>query len=197
MKTSKNRRFLVPRKSRRFSLTSKTKGFCGARKSSISDKAQLYGQIFIYALTLVLISVVLVYGYSAIRNFRQKTEDIVAIKFQKDLRNAIESITNDYGSVSRKEFQLSGEITKICFVESFESFDRANPASNLPLDNIIKNSISGTDKNVFLIEKSLKSSFFAGKISVDKDVLCIKPNNNKVILRLEGRGNHMALDEWK
>ena len=160
-------------------------------------KAQLYGQIFIYALTLVLISVILVYGYSAIRNFRQKTDDIVAIKFQNDLRNAIESLTNDYGSVSRKELQLSGGTTRICFVESFETFNRTNPISNLPLDNIIKNSISDTSKNTFLIEKSFKSSFFAGKISVDKDVLCVRTDNNKVTLRLEGKGDHVALSEWE
>ena len=160
-------------------------------------KAQLYGQIFIYALTLVLISVILVYGYSAIKNFRQKTEDIVAIKFQRDLRNSVESITNDYGSISRKEFQLSGETTKICFVESFETFDRNNPISNTPLDNIIGNSISGTDNNIFIIEKSLKNAFFAGKISVDNDVLCIKPNNNRIILRLEGKGDHAALSQWE
>ena len=159
-------------------------------------KAQLYGQVFIYALTLVLISVVLVYGYSAIKNFRQKTEDIVAIKFQRDLRNSVESITNDYGSVSRKEFQLNGA-TKICFVESFETFDRNNPISNTPLDNIIENSISGTDNNIFIIEKSLKNAFFAGRISVDNDVLCIKPNNNRIILRLEGKGDHAALSQWE
>lgn len=160
-------------------------------------KAQLYGQIFIYALTLVLISVILVYGYSAIRNFKQKTEDIVDIKFQKDLRNAIKGMTNDYGSVLKKELQLSGEIVKVCFVENYETFDRYNPISNSPLDNTIKNSISDTDKNTFLTEKSLKSSFFVGRLSVDKDVLCIKTNNNRITLRLEGKGDHVALSEWE
>ena len=159
-------------------------------------KSQLYGQIFIYALTLVLISVILVYGYTSIKNFKQKTEDIVALKFQKDLRNAIESITNDYGSVSRKEFQLSGDITQVCFVEAFQSFDKSNPIGNLQLNSLVKNSIKDSDKNVFLLENTLRSSFLAGKISVDKDVLCIKPANNRIILRIEGKGDHAVLSEW-
>ncbi len=160
--------------------------------------AQLYGQIFIYALTLVLVSVILVYGYISIRNFTQKTEDIVAIKFQRDFKSAIDSITSDYGSVSRKEFQLSGEITRVCFVESFETFNRNNPMSNMPpLDNIVKNSIRDSDKNVFLLENSLKSSFSAGSISVADDVLCINPAGSRIVLRLEGKGDHVALSEWE
>ena len=158
-------------------------------------QAQLYGQIFIYALTLVLISVILVYGYTSIKNFKQKTEDIVALKFQKDLRNAIEGITNDYGSVSRKEFQLSGEITQVCFAETFQTFDRSNPISGSQLNNLVKNSVKDSDKNVFLLGNTLRSSFSAGKITVDNDIMCIKTVNNRIILRLEGKGDHAAISE--
>lgn len=159
-------------------------------------KSQLYGQIFIYALTLILISIILVYGYTSIKNFKQKTEDISSLKFQKDLRNAIGGITNDFGSVSRKEFQLGGDITQVCFAETFQPFDRSNPISNIQLNSLVKNSIKDSGKNVFLLENTLRSSFFAGKISVDKDVLCIKPTNNRIILRLDGKGDHAVLSEW-
>lgn len=159
-------------------------------------KAQLYGQIFIYALTLVLISVILVYGYTSIKNFRQKTEDIVAAKFQNDIKNFIQSITNDYGSVSKKELQVSGGITQVCFVETYQLFDKSNPTGNLQLNNLVKNSIRDSDKNVFLLENTLKSSFSAGKISVDNDVLCIKPAGNRIVLRLEGKGDHTKISEW-
>ena len=160
-------------------------------------KAQLYGQIFMYALTLVLISVILVYGYTSIKNFKQKTEDIVALKFQKDIRSAIEGITNDYGSIFRKEFQLSGDINQACFVETFQPFDKSNPVSNLQLNSLVKNSIKDSDKNVFLLGDSLKISFFAGIISVDRDVLCLKPASNRIILRLEGKGDYATLSEWE
>lgn len=158
--------------------------------------SQLYGQIFIYALTLILISVILVYGYTSIKNFKQKTEDITALKFQKDLKNAIESITNDYGSVSRKEFQLSGDIRQVCFVETIQPFDKSNPIGNLQLNSLVINSVKDSDKNVFLLENTLRSSFSAGKISVDRDILCIKPSNNRITLRLEGKGDHAVLSEW-
>ena len=158
--------------------------------------AQLYGQIFIYALTLVLISVILVYGYTSIKNFRQKTDDIVAAKFQNDIINAIQSITNDYGSVSKKELQVSGGTTQVCFVETYQMFNKQNPIGNIQLNNLVKNSIRDSDKNVFLLENTLKSSFSAGRISVDRDVLCIKPANNRIVLRLEGMGDHAKISEW-
>lgn len=162
-------------------------------------KAQLYGQVFIYILTLVLISVILIYGYTAIKNFKQKTEDIAAVKFQNDLISSIERITNDYGSISRRELQLSDDITQVCFVESFQTFDKSNPIINFQLNNLVKNSVRDSDKNVFLIGEGigLKSAFFAGAISVDNDAICIKPLNNKITLRLEGKGDHASLSEWK
>ncbi|MBI4452408.1 hypothetical protein HY637_03190 [Candidatus Woesearchaeota archaeon] len=158
--------------------------------------SQLYGQIFIYALTLILISVVLIYGYSAIKNFRQKTDDIVAIKLEKDLKNSIQSITNDYGSVSKKEFQLSGDITQACFAD-FEIADKSSPVSSVSLNKLVINSIRDSDKNVFLLGDGLKSSFFAGRISVDNDVLCIRTTGNRITLRMEGKGDYAYLSRWE
>ena len=64
-------------------------------------------------------------------------------------------------------------------------------------DPIIKDSIlSNTGKNVFLLEKIAKESFYAGKISVEPDLLCIRAVNGKISIKLEGRGNHAFLSQW-
>ena len=155
--------------------------------------AQLYSQIFIYILTIILISFILVYGYNAVQNFKTRAEQVSCLKFKNDLINAIESISSDFGSVKRKELQLCNGYVQVCFVETFES-------PNLPgkMDPIIKDSIlSNTGRNVFLVEKTAKESFYAGKISVEPDVLCISSVNNKINLRLEGKGNHVLLGKWE
>ena len=169
-----------------------------------TKKSQLYSQIFIYILAIVLISFILVYGYNAIHNFIERGEQIECLKFKNDLSNAIENILGDYGSVQIKEFSLCKGYSKICFVESFGSFDKNNPKfrylndDNTPStdDTLIIDSISsGSGRNVFLIDNTAKDSYNIGRISVDDDVLCIKAVNNNINLRLEGKGNHVLLSE--
>jgi|SRR3989344_5111575 len=155
-------------------------------------KSQLYSQIFVYILTIMLISFILIYGYNAIQNFKKRAEQVSCLKFKNDLQNSIESVLSDFGTVKRKELQVCSGYPKVCFVESVES-------PNLPknIDLIIKDSVlSNTGRNVFLVEETAKESFYAGKISVEPDVLCIKSVDNKINLRLEGKGNHVLLSQW-
>ncbi len=155
--------------------------------------AQLYGQVFVYVLTIILISFILVYGYDAIQNFKKRAEQVSCLKFKNDIINAVESILSDFGSVKRKELQLCNGYVQACFVETFES-------PNLPAntDPIIRDSVmSNAGRNVFLVEKTAKESFYAGKISVNPDVLCINSANNRISLRLEGKGNHVVLGKWE
>lgn len=155
-------------------------------------KSQLYSQIFIYVLTIILISFILVYGYNAVQNFRTRAEQVSCIKFKNDLSNAVESILGDFGSVKRKDLQLCSGYTQVCFVETFQ-----NPLLPSNIDPIIKDSVkSNSGRNVFLVENTAKESFYIGNISVEPDVLCIKAISNKISLRLEGKGNHVLLSQW-
>jgi len=157
-----------------------------------NDRAQLYSQIFIYILTIILISFILFYGYNAVQNFKKRAEQVCMLKFKNDLINAVESISSDFGSIKRKDLELCASYAQVCFVETLES-----PALPNNVDPIIKDSIlSNTGKNVFLVEKIAKESFYAGKISVEPDVLCIKAANNKISIKLEGKGNHVFLSQW-
>lgn len=155
-------------------------------------KSQLYSQIFIYVLTIILISFILVYGYNAVQNFKTRAEQVSCLKFKNDLQNSVESVISDFGTVKRKDLQLCAGYSQVCFVETFENLKL--PAN---IDPIIKDSIlSNTGKNVFLIENIAKESFYAGNISVEPDVLCINAVNGKISLKLEGKGNHVALAQW-
>lgn len=157
-----------------------------------SKKSQIYTHIFIYILTIILISFILVYGYNAVQNFRKRAEQVACLKFKNDLTNAIDSILSDFGSVKRKDMQLCSDYTQVCFVETFNE-----PLLSNNIDPIIKDSIlSNTGRNVFLLQDIAKESFFAGKISVEPDVLCIKATNHRVAIRLESRGNHVLLSQW-
>ncbi|MEK6984484.1 MAG: hypothetical protein AABX33_07965 [Nanoarchaeota archaeon] len=175
------------------SETTETNHFRCEISSKFLKKSQLYSQIFIYILALVLISGILIFGYSTIQIFTTRGEQVACLKFKNDLSNSIESITSDFGSVKRKDLQLCSGHNKVCFVESFEQIiNKDNPQGTN--DPIIKDSIkSEAEKNVFLVGGD---SYSIGKISVEGDVLCINAKNNQISLRLEGMGNHVLISEW-
>ena len=157
-----------------------------------NEKSQSYSQVFIYILTIVLVSFILVYGYNSVQSFKQRAEQVSCLKFKNDLTNAVETISSEFGSIIRKDLQVCNAYSKVCFVESFES-----PVLPNNIDPIIKDSIlSNTGKNVFLVENTAKESFYAGKISVEPDLLCINAVNGRVSLRLEGKGNHVLISQW-
>lgn len=159
-------------------------------------KAQLYGQVFVYVLSLLLISFILIYGYNSIRNFKQKAEQVSCLKFKNDIRNSIESILSDYGSVQRKDLQVCSGYNQVCFVESYQK-ERSDAPQGL-IDPIIIDSIkSETGKNTFLMDNTAKDSFYAGNISVSPDVMCVNVTRGKVSLRLEGKGNRVLLSQWQ
>ena len=160
-------------------------------------KSQIYGQIFIYLLTIVLVGFILIYGYNAIENLRAKANQVECLNFKSDLKNTIESISSDFGRVKRADISLCSPYKQACFVETFEKFDKNNPQSNVPLDPIIKDSLRAeSGKNIFLVDKIAKEPFYAGNISVALDVFCINSINGKVSLKFEGMGDHVALSQW-
>ncbi|HLG24944.1 MAG TPA: hypothetical protein VI564_08490 [Candidatus Nanoarchaeia archaeon] len=155
-------------------------------------KSQIYGQVFIYVLAMVLVAFILIYGYNAIQSFKGKADEVCMAKLKSDLKNAVKSMTTDYGSVQRKDISLCSGFSRICLVENFEK-----PQVLANTDPIIKDSIaSESENNVFLMEKSVKDSFYIGKISTQPDVLCAGAQGSTISLRLEGRGNRVDITEW-
>ncbi len=164
----------------------------------IRKKSQLYGQIFIYILTVLLVSFILIYGYNAIQNFKKRAEQVSCLKFKEDLKNSVMSILSDFSSVKRKDLTICADYNKVCFVETY-GFS-INPYITVPagVDPVIEDSIvSGTGKNVFLVDNVAKESFYIGNISVEPDVVrCLTAKNSQISLKLEGKGNHVLLSEW-
>ena len=160
-----------------------------------NTKSQLYGQVFIYILTILLVSFILVYGYNAVQNFKGRAEQISCLKFKEDLKSSIVSILSDFGSVKRKDFRVCNNYKEVCFVETYEFDKIAVPPGVDPF--IYDNIVSETGKNTFLVDEIAKESFYIGNISVDPDVFCVNSKNSQISLRLEGAGNHVILSEWE
>ena len=159
-------------------------------------RSQIYSQVFVYILALLVISLILAYGYRFVHNFQQRANQVSCYKFENDLKNAVQRLSSDYGAVERKDLELCSPYEEICFVESF-----GTPSMPNNVDPVIKSDISShlatkDWDNVFLMENVAKSFFDAGKISVEPNVLCLNATNGKISLRVEGKGNHVVISQW-
>ena len=155
-------------------------------------KSQIYSQVFVYVLAMLLVSMILVFGYKAISSFRDRTEKVACLKLKNDMTNAVDSILGDYGTIKKKQFDACSNYNQICFVESH---DEVNLPNNV--DPIIKDSIlDKTGNNVFLVNKIAEESFNIGKISVTPDVMCLKTRDNKITIAMEGKGNFVTISQW-
>lgn len=162
-----------------------------------SKRSQIPSQIFIYVVAIILFSFVLVYGYNAIKGFKERSEQISYIKFKTDLISTVKRISSDYGTLKREEFFIGGEYKEVCFVQSYKP--PTNLAANIP-NPLIKDSVgSGVDKNTFLFTTKLQESFNVGKINVtneNKGYLCIDTVNGKVKIQFLGKGDHALVSDW-
>ena len=153
-------------------------------------KGQIIGQVFIYLITLVLVSFLLFYGYRAISTFKEKTDQISYIQFKNDLQNTIETLSLDFGSVKVKQFAVPDNINTVCFVRNFPNM----PGLSGTKYPIIEDSVnSGLDRNVFLVSDNVEESFFAGKISSLDDFFCVAAVAGEIELRMEGMGDHTSI----
>jgi len=153
-------------------------------------KGQLISQVFIYILSVAIMAAILVYGYKAVNDFRERSEQVSIVKLRTDLTSSIKTLTKDYGSVKQKEFSL-GQFSSICFVESYSTPLTLPPGTNPFIEDSIS---SGTQENVFLIEESaIGDSFSVFSIAVEPDVLCKPAVGGRVTITMEGMGDHVRI----
>ena len=160
-------------------------------------KAQLIGQVFIYIITITIVSFLLFYGYSSIVTFKKKADQVSFIQFKNDLQNTIEVLSIDFGSVKVKDFIVPENINTVCFVKSYPGPPSGISALNYPIMEDSVNSL--VNKNIFLIKKNVEQSFFTGKIRIEDefsnfvDFKCVEVADNKINLRMECFGSHTVI----
>ncbi|MBI2134989.1 hypothetical protein HYU09_03285 [Candidatus Woesearchaeota archaeon] len=153
-------------------------------------KGQMIGQVFIYIITLVLVSFLLFYGYRAISTFKEKADQVSFIQLKNDMQNTIEALSLDFRSVKVKQFTVPENINTVCLVRSFPEM----PSLSETGYPIIEDSVnSGINLNVFLIGNNVEESFYAGKISLADGILCVPVISGRIELRMEGMGDHTSI----
>lgn len=158
-------------------------------------RAQLAGQIFVYIITILIVGIVLLFGYKSISEFRSKADSVSLLRFQKELEASAKSIKNQFGTVKKKDFTLA-EFNEVCFIRNYQvslaGIDISVKFQDYPL---IKDAFeSNTGKNVFLLSnKEIGESFNIEDLVVENLFQCFDVNNNLLSLTFEGMGDHVVI----
>ncbi|MFH1064243.1 MAG: hypothetical protein V1729_04140 [Candidatus Woesearchaeota archaeon] len=167
-------------------------------------KAQIAGQIFIYMMAVVVVGLIIAYGYSAIKSFSDKGQEVESITLRKSLENSVKAITSDYGSIKRPDTSIPGKYEFVCFTDKARIGDADNtafcgapggdPRQYYPIACAAWK--TGRD-NIFLVPDG-SDSFDVGEIVIkdNQPFICLEVINNKIKLQLEGLGDRVQVSQY-
>ena len=91
--------------------------------------------------------------------------------------------------MSKKDKEVVQKLRNVG-IDIIKQIDKGNdPSYELPVRTL---------NNVFLIRDSMEKSFLAGKISLSTgDYLCVPVIENKIELRMEGKGYHTVISHYR
>ncbi len=157
-----------------------------------NKRAQIQSQIFVYVLAIVIMGLVLLYGYKSIATMQDKAEQIDLLSFKKDIENEIVKMSTDYGSVRTPTIHVPANSKEVCFLDLTKSPVKLNHP-------LVYEAWEDKSANVFLIDKLAKEVYLIQQqqnylIQIDSPgYLCIPVINNKIQIRLEGIGGKAEL----
>lgn len=184
---------------------------CVILNNKMKRKAQQAGQIMIYVLAIVIVAVILIFGYKSITDFKDRTEMMVKIEFQNKLESSIKSISSEYGTSRKVVLDLTTDYKQTCFVRNYKTEDiNVAPKYNditfegypMILDNIDHVGAKPVPlKNVFLIKdrKEVAESYDIGNIMFKQEgtetpvFKCFNVTFSKLNIKIEGKGNYAII----
>lgn len=157
---------------------------------------QIQTQVFVYILSMIIVGLILLYGYNAIKGFKARQEQITEIELENQLKALINSASPKYGSIEKGELAMPSDYNIICFVDSrLLGFDNNDCGLQEPSAAIVKDAIQSSTANIFLIPDGSKN-FRIGNIKVDAGCICIPKTGSNAVFRAEGLGSGVKISNW-
>ena len=152
-------------------------------------RGQLPSQPLVYILGLIILSLILFYGYRSIRTVQEPAETIAVERFKAELARDISTISNEYGSVINEDYWLPDGFNEICLVD-LVGIDKVNP-NHLVVHPLVKDSVMSSVKdNVFIIGPQQFEGFYVEELNLPPPhFVCRKTDDRYIRLQFEGRGD--------
>ncbi|MBI2133206.1 hypothetical protein HYU11_00840 [Candidatus Woesearchaeota archaeon] len=148
-------------------------------------KAQVSGQIFIYIFAMLVVSLVLIFGWKAVTQLTNMGKCGEVSQFKSKISNAVKD-AQGYGTEKKnKPFYLPPEYTSVCFADLEKD-------PQLITNRIIRDSAKTKTTNTFLTPKQGKCDnewFLIEDLAVKTGYECIETRKGKIAIDLFGCGD--------
>lgn len=166
----------------------------------LHKRGQTVNQVFIFLISAMIFSMVVIYGYRAVTSIGESQEKAILSEFRDTLMNRVEQIALDYGSVKRVAVSLPTNYREVCFLDNKairemepETGARKELEDNYPI--IYDSVISGVKQNVYLLPLS-DVPIVLENIEIPESFFCLENKGGSIVLRLEGLGDRVSITPW-
>ena len=163
----------------------------------MNKKSMEIGTVFIYALSMIIIALILYFGYRGIAGIYKASEENTLEQLKLNMKADMSQLAIKFGTTASFEYQMPAKFTRLCFADLYinDSYNKTARNNNIT-DALIKNSISGNlTNNAFLTGEST-APFDIGKTRVECSpfFVCFDRQANKVSFRATGRGTYVLIN---
>lgn len=162
-------------------------------------QAQISSEIFVYVLAIIVIGLIVIFGYKRVTDISKSGNEIENLQFKKELESMIKN-GMPAGNVFLEEYKLPPGFSKICFIDITKSAPSQQPDISVLPSMIYDSWNAKVEKNVFLVHQNKIESFYIDKERLeigtvsgeckgdDVSYQCCETKNGKVELKLSGAG---------
>ena len=162
-----------------------------------SRKSQVQ-HIFTYIIAVIVVGVVVYFGYQAIAGFMKQGCDVEKITFEKNLESFI-SKHKPFGKNRKEVLQAPCGYTQVCFVDKRQIGNDSQGHSSSPFNAVfdghsyplITSSIQdGVEATVFLYDGRFSEPILNANIFVNQNngFICVENKNGKFSMMFSGKG---------
>jgi hypothetical protein len=176
-------------------------------------KGQMPGQLFVYILAIIVVGGIIAYGYTAIKDFSDRGEQVAFLSFKQAFENNVKTMVSDYGTIKRPDFAVPNKYRKVCIVDFKKGYTPgfiSDSATCVPGDAkkseplVCSSWKQGAEQfgddpsrqitlsNIFLTPDG-SDSFHVDKVSVPGGMICAPVQNGKIKLQLKSTGDSVEV----
>ena len=122
-------------------------------------RGQIQAQVFVYVLAMLVISLVLLYGYRSINTMGERAKQVDLLVFKNDVIKSVEKVSNDFGTVRAPTFNIPPDYEEVCFIDLYNS-----PEPEIESEHpLVYEAWEDASANVFLITDLVAESFLVAE----------------------------------
>ncbi|MBR9676261.1 hypothetical protein GOV05_04590 [Candidatus Woesearchaeota archaeon] len=148
-----------------------------------------------FIMTVIIFGIILFFGITIYNGLGDGAKTYSVTRFQDNLKNDVNTVSDEYGSSISKTYDVPNEYHTIC-VFDYEKKQEILQSKNIQNRPIVADAINNTDVNVVLIGEDNTYNFYSmPKIRFDEWPyhVCKDVENGEIKINLDGRGSHATL----